>query len=198
MSKNVKKQELSQKKANEGGNPSFTGLNMESFTKEDLIALNDLFSVLASDKRLDMVKTIIFDTTTRLKDIAKKLGEKNSAQVALHAKKLYNVGLLKKEGASLRDSREYLPTIPEETYIFLRLSLLYTQILRSRKAELELEKLNDVAETANETLAISPMRITASKLSWIPAQYETSLKLAHEVFQKLVNQFKKIIDVNEI
>jgi hypothetical protein len=145
-----------------------------------------------------MVKTIIFDTTTRLKDIAKKLGEKNSAQVALHAKKLYNVGLLKKEGASLRDSREYLPTIPEETYIFLRLSLLYTQILRSRKAELELEKLNDVAETANETLAISPMRITASKLSWIPAQYETSLKLAHEVFQKLVNQFKKIIDVNEI
>lgn len=194
----MKKQELNQKKANEGDNPPFTELNMESFTKDDLTALNDLFNVLASDKRLDMLKTIIFDTTTRLKDIANKLGERNSAQVALHAKKLYDVGLLKKEGASLRDSREYLPTIPEETYIFLRLSLLYAKILRSRKAELELEKLKEVAEAANETLAISPIRVTASKLSRIPAQYETSLKLAHEVFQKLVNQFTKIVDIDEI
>ena len=198
MSKSVKKQELNQKKAKKGDNSSFTGLSMDSLTKDDLTALNDLFSVLASDKRLDMLKTILFDTTTRLKDIANKLGEKNSAQVALHAKKLYDVGLLKKEGASLRDSREYLPTIPEETNIFLRLSLLYAKILQSRKVELELEKLKEVAETANETLSISPIRMTASKLSRIPAQYEASLKLAHEVFKKLVNQFKKIVDVNEI
>jgi len=198
MSKDKKKKEIKDKKEKEGSSSSFIGLKIESFTKEDLTILNDLFSILASDKRLSMLDTTISDNATRLKDIANEFGLKSSAQVALHAKKLLEAGLLIKKGASLRDSREYLPTIPEETYIFLRLALIYTKILQSRKAELELEELKDAAEVAHEKLLTSPIRTTTAKLSRIPAQYEESLKLAQENFQKLSKKFTKIINVKKI
>ncbi len=198
MSKDKKKKKFIQKTEKEGSSSSFIGLKVESFTKEDLDTLNDLFSILASDKRLSILDTTISDSATRLKDIAKEFGLKSSAQVALHAKKLLDAGLLIKKGESLRDSREYLPTIPEETYIFLRLALIYTKILQSRKVELELEQLKDVAEAAHEKLLTSPIRTTTAKLSRIPAQYEESIKLAQENSQKLSKKFTKIINVKKI
>jgi len=198
MSKDEEKQELNQKKAKEGNIPSFTELKMKSFTKDDLSALNELFSVLSSDKRIAILKTTVFDRTARLKDLAKKLGGRNSAQIALHAKKLHDSGFLRKEGTSLRDSREYIPTIPEVTYIFLRLALIYTKILQSRRTELKLKKLKEVAETAKETFETSPIQATTAKLSRIPAQYEESIKLAHTAFQKLVTQFTKIVNIDEL
>jgi hypothetical protein len=198
MSKDEEKQELNQKKAKEANIPSFTELKMKSFTEDDLSALNELFSVLSSDKRIAILRTTVFDRTTRLKDLAKKLGGRNSAQIALHAKKLHDSGFLRKEGTSLRDSREYIPTIPEVTYIFLRLALIYTKILQSKRTELKLEQLKEVAETAKETFETSPIQATTAKLSRIPAQYEESIKLAHTAFQKLVKQFTKTININEL
>jgi len=198
MSKDEEKQELNLKKATKSNIPSFTELEMKSFTEDDLNTLNELFSVLSSDKRLAILRTTVFDRTTRLKDLAKKLGGRNSAQIALHAKKLHDSGFLRKEGTSLRDSREYIPTIPEVTYIFLRLALIYTKILQSRRTELKLAKLKEVAETAKETFETSPIQATTAKLSRIPAQYEESIKLAHTTFQKLVKQFIKIINIDEL
>jgi hypothetical protein len=198
MSRSREKKELNQKKAKEVNTPLFTGLNMKSFTEDDLNSLNDLFNVLASDKRLAILETTVFNSATRLKDLASKLGGRNSAQIAIHAKKLHDSGFLRKEGASLRDSREYIPTIPEVTYIFLRLSLIYTKILQSRRTELKLEKLKEVAETAKEAFETSPIQATTVKLSRIPAQYEESIKLAHTAFQKLLKQFTKIINLVEL
>ncbi len=198
MPKEKKYQELNQKKGKEGRTPLFAGLNMNPFTEDDLNALSNLFGVLASDKRLAILKTTVFNSATRLKDLANELGRRNSAQIAIHTKKLHDSGFLRKEGASLRDSREYIPSIPEVTYVFLRLALLYTKILQSRRTELKLEKLKEVAETAKETFETSPIQATAAKLSRIPAQYEESIKLAHTVFQKLVKQFTKIVDIDEL
>ncbi len=198
MPKEKENQESNQKKAKEGSTLLFAGLNMISFAEDDINALCDLFSVLASDKRLAILKTTVFDSATRLKDLANELGRRNSAQIAIHAKKLHDSGFLRKEGTSLRDSREYIPTIPEVTYIFLRLALIYTKILQSRRTELKLEKLKEVAETAKETFETSPIQATTVKLSRIPAQYEESIKLAHTAFQKLVKQFTKIINIDEL
>jgi hypothetical protein len=198
MSKDKEKQESNQKMTKENNNPLFAELQMKSLAEDDLNDLNDLFGVLASTKRLAILKTTVFDSRTRLKDLANELGGGNSAQIALHAKKLHDSGFLRKEGASLRDSRAYIPTIPELTYIFLRLALLYSKILQSRRAEIQLEKLKEVAEAAKETFETSPIHATTAKLSGIPAQYENSLKLAHAAFQKLVRQFAKIVDVTEL
>ncbi|MFX1519128.1 MAG: hypothetical protein ACFFCD_04335 [Promethearchaeota archaeon] len=176
----------------------FTGLDITSFTEDDVRLLTDLFSVLANDKRLDILKTTIADQVTRLKDLAKELGEKNSAQIALHAKKLYEAGLLKKEGLSLRDSREYVPTIAEETYIFLRIALKYAQIVNSRRTELELAQLKANAEAASERLAESPILAGTISFSDIAPQYEDSLNLARETFNDLVAQFAKLINIKEL
>ncbi|MFX1518701.1 MAG: hypothetical protein ACFFCD_02090 [Promethearchaeota archaeon] len=198
MSNDKESRESNQKKTNDASSPSFTGLKMASFTNEDLNVLYDLFSVLASDKRLDILKATISDSNTRLKDIANEFGLKSSSQVALHAKKLLDAGLLIKKGESLKDSREYLPAILEETYIFLRLALMYVKLLKSRKAELELEKLKEVTETAHEKLSTSSIRTTTAKLSRIPAQYEASLNLARENSQKMAKKFAEIVNVTEI
>ena len=195
MSKDNKKDARMAKKEKKS---LFTGLDITSFTEDDVRLLTDLFSVLANDKRLDILKTTIGDQITRLKDLAKQLGEKNSAQIALHAKKLYDAGLLKKEGASLRDSREYVPTIAEETYIFLRIALKYAQILNSRRTELELAQLKANAEAASERLADSPILAGTISFSEIPTQYEDSLNLAHDTFEDLVTQFAKLINIKEL
>lgn len=182
-------------------------ISISNFSADDVQILTNLFSVLANDKRLDILKTTITEkeededtgeskSITRLKDLAKRLGEKNSAQIALHAKKLHDAGLLKKEGASLRDSREYVPTIAKETYIFLRIALKYAQILNSRRTELELEQIKELSQPS-EHLAKSQI-VSAVAFSDISAQWEDSLKLAHEEFKELVSQFSKMINVDEI
>lgn len=176
----------------------FSGLDISTFTKDEMRLLTDLFGVLANNKRLDILKTTISDKITRLKDLAKQLGEKNSAQIALHAKKLHDAGLLKKEGASLRDSREYVPTIADETYIFLRIALKYAQILQSRQTELELAKLKANAEAASERLADSPILSPTISFSDIPTQYNESLQLAHDTFEDLVTKFAKMINIKEL
>ena len=176
----------------------FSGLDISTFTKYEMRLLTDLFSVLANNKRLDILRTTISDKITRLKDLAKQLGEKNSAQIALHAKKLHDAGLLKKEGASLRDSRKYVPTIADETYIFLRIALKYAQILQSRQTELELAKLKANAEAASERLADSPILSPTISFSDIPTQYNESLQLAHDTFEDLVTKFAKMINIKEL
>ena len=176
----------------------FSGLDISTFTKDEMRLLTDLFGVLANNKRLDILRTTISDKITRLKDLAKQLGEKNSAQIALHAKKLHDAGLLKKEGASLRDSREYVPTIADETYIFLRIALKYAQILQSRQTELELAKLKANAEAASKRLADSPILSPTISFSDIPTQYNESLQLAHDTFEDLVTKFAKMINIKEL
>jgi len=176
----------------------FSGLDISTFTKYEMRLLTDLFGVLANNKRLDILRATISDKITRLKDLAKQLGEKNSAQIALHAKKLHDAGLLKKEGASLRDSREYVPTIADETYIFLRIALKYAQILQSRQTELELAKLKANAEAASERLADSPILSPTISFSDIPTQYNESLQLAHDTFEDLVTKFAKMINIKEL
>jgi len=176
----------------------FSGLDISTFTKYEMRLLTDLFGVLANNKRLDILRTTIYDKITRLKDLAKQLGEKNSAQIALHAKKLHDAGLLKKEGASLRDSRKYVPTIADETYIFLRIALKYAQILQSRQTELELAKLKANAEAASERLADSPILSPTISFSDIPTQYNESLQLAHDTFEDLVTKFAKMINIKEL
>lgn len=176
----------------------FSGLDISTFTKYEMRLLTDLFGVLANNKRLDILRTTISDKITRLKDLAKQLGEKNSAQIALHAKKLHDAGLLKKEGASLRDSRKYVPTIADETYIFLRIALKYAQILQSRQTELELAKLKANAEAASKRLADSPILSPTISFSDIPTQYNESLQLAHDTFEDLVTKFAKMINIKEL
>jgi DNA-binding transcriptional ArsR family regulator len=175
-----------------------TGINILNFTEDDVRILTNLFSVLANEKRLDILKTTIAEDITRLKDLAKELGEKNSAQIALHAKKLFDAGLLKKEGASLRDSREYVPTIIDETYIFLRVALKYAQILNARQTELELEHLKANAEAASERLAGSPTISGTVSFSDDLIKYNDSIKLAREEYKDLVSKFSKMINVTEI
>jgi len=175
-----------------------TGISISNFSEDDVRILTSLFSVLANEKRLDILKTTIAEDITRLKDLAKELGEKNSAQIALHAKKLFDAGLLKKEGASLRDSREYVPTIVDETYVFLRIALKYAQIVNSRRTELELQQLKANAEAASERLADSPILAGTVSFSDMSAQWDDPLKLAHEEFKDLVSQFSKMINVKEI
>ncbi|WP_287586841.1 hypothetical protein [Candidatus Borrarchaeum sp.] len=175
-----------------------TGISISNFSDDDVRILTSLFSVLANEKRLDILKTTIAEDITRLKDLATELGEKNSAQIALHAKKLFDAGLLKKEGASLRDSREYVPTIIDETYVFLRIALKYAQILNSRRTELELQQLKANAEAANKTLAESPALAGTVSFSDISTKFDDSLELAHEEFNNLVSQFSKMINLKEI
>ncbi len=175
-----------------------TGISIANFSEDDVRILTNLFSVLANEKRLDILKTTIAEDITRLKDLAKELGEKNSAQIALHAKKLFDAGLLKKEGASLRDSREYVPTIVDETYVFLRIALKYAQILNSRRTELELQQLKANAEAASERLAESPILAGTVSFSDISTKYDDSLKLAHEEFLDLVSKFAKMVNLKEI
>ena len=180
----------------------FTGLEISKFTKDELRILTELFNVLSNDKRLDILRATISDQVTRLKDLAKQLGETSSAQIALHAKKLHDAGLLKKEGASLRDSREYVPTIAEETYIFLRIALKYAQILQSKQTELELQQLKANSEAASERLADrladSPILAPTLSFSDIPAQIDEPLQLAHAAFNDLVTKFAKMINIKEL
>ena len=175
-----------------------TGISTSNFSEDDVRILTSLFSVLANEKRLDILKTTIAEDITRLKDLAKELGEKNSAQIALHAKKLFDAGLLKKEGASLRDSREYVPTIIDETYVFLRIALKYAQIVNSRRTELELQKLKANAEAASERLAESPAIAGTVSFSDDLIKYDDSIKLAHNEFLDLVSQFSKMVNLKEI
>ena len=176
----------------------FKELEIKGFTEAEVKLLTDLFSVLANDKRLDILRTTIAENVTRLKDLAKELGEKNSAQIALHAKKLYDAGLLKKEGKSLKETSEYVPTIAKETYVFLRIALIYARMLQSRQTELELERLKVNAEAASERLAESPILASTLSFSEIPTQYDESLRVAHKSFGELVSLFAKIVNTKEL
>ncbi len=175
----------------------FKDLKMSGFSEEEIEALSGLFSVLANDKRLDILEAAIVNKTTRLKDLADELGEKNSAQIALHAKKLHDAGLLKKEGASLRDSRAYVPTIAKETYAFLKLASRYAAIVNACLTELQLGELKTNAELAEHRIASSPLAAVVS-FSELPTQYEAPLNAARELFRKSVKDFAKLINITEL
>ncbi len=171
----------------------FEGLKLRSFTKKELQSLKELFCLLGSDKRLNILSQFIAVDSTSIPEVSTK---NIDTKTVMHVKKLSEYGLLEREDD---DTNVYRPLASDETYIFLRIALLFDSIIRIRSAEQKIISLKTDAERVCEKIATSPIvKKVITSLKPPHVTYNDSLEKIHEIHQAFMKRYTQLINVREL